>query len=65
MKYQNQVIKRSVSQGTIFAPFLFLIYMNDLTTVCKKTYPIMFADDSNLFISGRGSDLIMKTLNEE
>ena len=65
MKSQNQVIKCGVPQGSILGPLLFLIYMNDLATVCKNTFPILFADDSNLFISGRDSDLIMKALNEE
>ena len=65
MKSQNQVIKCGVPQGSILGPLLFLIYINDPATVCKNTFPILFADDSKLFISGRDSDLIMKTLNEE
>ena len=31
----------------------------------QYTFPILFADDSNLFISGNDADLIMKTLNTE
>ena len=30
-----------------------------------NTFPILFANDSNLFISGRDSDMMMKTLNAE
>ena len=30
----------------------FLIYINDLCTVCKNTIPVLFADDTNLFSSG-------------
>ena len=65
MKSQNQVIKCGVPQGSILGPLLFLIYINDPATACKNTFPILFADDSKLSISGRDSDLIMKTLNEE
>ena len=65
MKSQNQVIKCGVPQRSILGPLLFLMYINDLGTVCKNTFLILFADDSNLFISGRDGDLIMKTLNEE
>ena len=37
---------------------LFLMYINDLCSVCKHTFPILFADDTNLLSSGK----IIKTL---
>ena len=30
---------------------LFLIYINDLSTVCNYMMPLLFADDTNLFSS--------------
>ena len=41
------------------------LYINDLASVCQYTFPIVFADDSNLFNSGNDADLIMETLNTE
>ena len=45
-------------QGSILGLLLCLIYINDLASVCEHTMPILFADDTNLFING--DDLIGK-----
>ena len=65
VKSHNQFIKCGVPQGSILGPLLLLLYINHLASVCQYTFPILFADDSNLFISGNDADLIMKTLNTE
>ena len=53
-KEKNKLtIKCGLPQGSILGPLLFIAYVNDLYRASNIFKPIMFADDTNLFCSGK------------
>ena len=60
-----QTIKCGVPRGSIFGPFLFLIYNNDLANTYKTSLPILFADDTNIFAPGKNKHELESKLNDE
>ena len=54
-----------VPQGSILGPLLFIVFINDLNSVSKKLKTLMFADDTNLFHSGKNLIEIEEEVNAE
>ena len=54
-----------IPQGSILGPLLFFIYVNDLHKVSSILKPVMFADDTNLFLSNKDINKLFNDLNVE
>ena len=52
-KSQSEKIICGVLQGSILGPLLFTLYINDLVNESRHCFSILFADDTNMLISGK------------
>ena len=46
-------------------PCFFLLYINDIVNVSNILFPILYADDTNLFMSGKNIDTLIMNINTE
>ena len=58
------IMQVGVPQGSVLSPLLFL-FVNDLQYASSRLYSIIFADDTNLFISGNDTDIINREIDCE
>ena len=54
-----------VPQGSLLGPILFLLYIIDLTSVSEFCFSVLFADDTNMSITGKDLDILCHRLNED
>ena len=59
------MIDCGVPQGSILGPLIFLLYIKDLSTVSMSCFSILFADDTNMFITGKDFPDMCHRLNED
>ena len=58
------VIRCGVPQGSILGPLFFIIYVNDLCDASRHE-SILFADDTNFFVSEKDPVILNNILNNE
>ena len=58
-------IRCGVPQGSILGPLLFLLYINDIANIVNDCEVIMFADDTNMFLTDADSCKLIEKANLE
>ena len=61
---ETQKLTYGVPQGSILGPLLFIIYINDLPNIHKSSQFVLYADDANIFITGKTMWEIETKFNE-
>ena len=63
--FNESSIEYGVPQGSVLGPLLYLVFCNDLYKCCDKCMMILFADDTNLFVTHEDVNYVYQTINKE
>ena len=64
-KSNNMQIQCGIPQGSVLGPKLFILYINDICDVSKLLNFVLFADDTNIYLSGNDLNELVISMEQE